>query len=62
MEIELRWIPVTERLPDENAGVVWVLFFGCVIGDAIYVNSVHRWNIDELEVTHWFPRPPMPRK
>ena len=66
---ERRWIPVTERLPDENNR--WVLCL-CVSG-AIEVLKFDytMWNWDaqypgrcymESYVTHWMPIPQLPKE
>lgn len=50
-----RWIPVTERLPDE--GVRVLVYGGGAVYDARYYAGEWKW---QAEVTHWMslPEPP----
>lgn len=60
-----KWIPVTERLPEDD--IVCILTNG--ISDAIgYRGKVFGWHliwtdyVVESEVTHWMPLPPSSRQ
>ena len=61
----LRWIPVTERLPEENG---WYLVV--MLGNARFLEfRPHAnwawWDIDDCgycNVTHWMPMPPAPKE
>ena len=49
---EPRWIPVTERLPDENGGYLVTVKRGYVT-TALWVGNAENWK----EVTAWMPLP-----
>lgn len=73
----VRWIPVTERLPEKHGGV-----YACLLkfpeskepfpffltwhayGDNGYVSGPHFSDegLDGLKVTHWIPLPEPPKK
>lgn len=67
--LERRWIPVTERLPEDHAGRCLVCAsvpHGSVIFIGLYFASVHSW-LSDLPyysplppVTHWMPLPEPP--
>jgi hypothetical protein len=62
---EFRWIPVTERLPEEEAFVL--IFVGLSLESAV-VSAFwdtksfweHNWRWSPTEVTHWMPLPAAP--
>ena len=63
--MEPRWIPVSERLPEENAPVLVLTVLGGMFVDFIYGKSVVTGNPDFYEldiedVTHWMPLPTPP--
>lgn len=65
LEGERRWIPVSERLPKENAPVLVLTVLGGMFVDFIHGKSVVTGNPDfyELDVedaTHWMPLPKLP--
>jgi len=54
----MRWIPVTERLPEE-ANVLVAYKFG--VGECkYYINQFWMNHAEVPEVTHWMPLPPKP--
>lgn len=62
LEAERHWIPVSERLPEENAPVLVLTVLGGMFVDFIYGKSVVTGNPDFYEldiedVTHWMPLP-----
>lgn len=64
-----RWIPVSERLPNENMPVL-VCYIGYIDkklysdGTAYSEEGIWRWCLDDdkvaVIVTHWMPLPPAP--
>lgn len=62
-----KWIPVTERLPEEWVGVLVLSRYGfCEV--AVYIGLRGKWRITwnhdlfELDsVTHWMPLPEPPK-
>jgi len=65
LEAERRWIPVSERLPKENAPVLVLTVLGGMFVDFIHGKSVVTGNPDFYEldiedVTHWMPLPTPP--
>jgi len=65
LEGERRWIPVSERLPKENAPVLVLTVLGGMFVDFIYGKSVVTGNpdfyeLDVEDVTHWMPLPTPP--
>ena len=58
-----RWIPVTERLPENEDDVLtfskYEFFPGGDIDVACYYPRAQRWEIDR-NVTHWMPLPKAP--
>jgi len=65
LEEERRWIPVSERLPKENAPVLVLTVLGGMFVDFIHGKSVVTGNpdfyeLDVEDVTHWMPLPQLP--
>ena len=65
LEADRRWIPVSERLPKENAPVLVLTVLGGMFVDFIHGKSVVTGNPDFYEldiedVTHWMPLPKLP--
>ena len=65
LEAAQRWIPVSERLPKENAPVLVLTVLGGMFVDFIHGKSVVTGNPDFYEldiedVTHWMPIPEPP--
>jgi len=65
LEAAQRWIPVSERLPKENAPVLVLTVLGGMFVDFIHGKSVVTGNPDFYEldiedVTHWMPLPKLP--
>ncbi len=65
LEAAQRWIPVSERLPKENAPVLVLTVLGGMFVDFIHGKSVVTGNPDFYEldiedVTHWMPLPKPP--
>lgn len=66
----LRWIPVSERLPDENADVLCCRgnHIGVLMdvytykGDGKWEDKYGYWNYTDIEgITHWMPLPEPPK-
>jgi hypothetical protein len=66
----MEWIPVAERLPSEDDGTVAVL---CDDGSVLtawatywhgasnkFAQWTHPFDVDDAQVTHWCPLPPLP--
>jgi len=65
LEDAQRWVPVSERLPKENAPVLVLTVLGGMFVDFIHGKSVVTGNpdfyeLDVEDVTHWMPLPGMP--
>lgn len=65
LEEKQRWIPVSERLPKENAPVLVLTVLGGMFVDFIHGKSVVTGNpdfyeLDVEDVTHWMPLPKLP--
>ena len=57
-----KWIPVTERLP-EDASTVLAIDNDGTISSAYYVGRWHSGgDLDEDAVTHWMPLPEPPKE
>lgn len=62
-----KWIPVTERLPDEFeqflCSVIRPIRGGKYVREyrVLWCDYDHSWNCDELIVTHWMPLPEPPK-
>jgi hypothetical protein len=64
LEAAARWVPVGERLPEDNEHVIgammrhggerWISY------DLRYISPILGWSIYSSEVTHWMPLPPPP--
>ena len=66
-----KWIPVTERLPEEDADVLCYRgnHIGALIdvytykGDGKWEDSYGYWNYTDIEgITHWMPLPEAPKE
>ena len=61
-----KWIPVTERLPDEFAQYLCIVIRPIRGGGYVRETRVlwcdydRSWNCDEVIVTHWMPLPEPP--
>lgn len=63
-----KWIPVSERLPEEWKSVlVWVC--GCFCETAVYLGGSGNWRVtwnyeilEKSHVTHWMPLPEPPKE
>jgi len=55
---QVRWVPVSERLPDDHGFFIAITGSGhrCLLG----YNTTHGWQWDGSAVTHWMPLPPPP--
>ncbi len=65
LEDAQRWVPVSERLPKENAPVLVLTVLGGMFVDFIHGKSVVTGNpdfyeLDVEDVTHWMPLPEPP--
>ena len=65
LEDAQRWVPVSERLPKENAPVLVLTVLGGMFVDFIHGKSVVTGNpdfyeLDVEDVTHWMPLPKLP--
>lgn len=67
--LERRWIPVTERLPEDRGDVLviaywnerWSVYMGwCVPESAKWRVYVGIWDRNDVAVTHWMPLPEPP--
>lgn len=61
------WIPITERMPDEFAEYLCVVLRPIPGGKYVreerllWCDYDKSWNCDGLIVTHWMPRPDLPK-
>ena len=58
-----KWIPVTERLPDECKEVLAYRFTGCEVDSCVSHQKAY-WSYDPVSdypVTHWMPLPEPPK-
>jgi len=62
LEAQLRWIPVSERLPEEDGE--YLIFWQCKHGKGIeidvYSTSLGWHDVDSDLHTHWMPLPNLP--
>lgn len=49
---QTRWIPVSERLPEENGGYL-VTVMGAYVTTALWVGNAENWS----KITAWMPLP-----
>lgn len=56
-----RWIPVTERLPEEDVNVLVAFDDGFIATTCIIDGEWELW-ADAGEVTHWMPLPDAPKE
>ena len=52
----VKWIPVTDRLPDDEMTVLAY----CAEDDFYYISRQHR-SFSDYDVTHWIPIPEPPK-
>ena len=59
-----KWIPVTERLPEEHRRVLCCQVYGGNLLLTIQDNEWlgEEWEIDSGRVTHWMPLPEPPKE
>ena len=58
-----KWIPVTERLPEECKEVLAYRFTGCEVDSCVSHKKAY-WSYDPVSdypVTHWMPLPTPPK-
>ena len=60
-----RWIPVTERLPDEEVASVLIYTSDGGVAEGQYYPTIKswkqfRWSVENANVTHWMPLPEPP--
>ena len=62
-----RWIPVTERLPEENKRILFFvkglnnIYIGIYFDD-FFMPMLSSLIFNEKDVTHWMQLPPMPKE
>lgn len=59
----MKWIPVTERLPEKNMRVLMCSKQGG-IAEGVYAGAwiQYRWDAVGMDVTHWMPLPEPPKE
>ena len=58
----MKWIPVTERLPEKNTAVI-VSDDNGIVFQALYAyDGWDLWEGNEVFITHWMPLPPPPKE
>ena len=61
----MKWIPVTERLPEKNRCILICSKQGG-IAEGVYMGGrawiQYRWNAVGMDVTHWMPLPEPPKE
>lgn len=60
MEMQ-QWIPVTERLPEENTTVIVSEDNGIVFQCLYAYDGWDLWEGNEVNITHWQPMPQPPK-
>lgn len=58
-----KWIPVTERLPEDGKRVVCFMVYAPPLRISIQYNVWlgDEWEVDDGHVTHWMPLPLPPK-
>jgi hypothetical protein len=62
LEAKNKWIPVTERLPEENTAVIAVDDNGNVFECLYAYDGWDLWDDNTIIVTHWMPLPEPPKE
>ena len=69
LQSEARWIPVSERLPEENDPVLTIystrdgigsIQKRCYVGSEMWYDFEDMCNVHQRNVTHWMPLPTPP--
>lgn len=62
LKAQQRWIPVTERLPEESGKYLIRYLFGTDILWYEVLKTKGKWKTKYKDVTHWMPLPERPQE
>ena len=60
--VDRRWIPVTEKLPEDNTAVIVATDNGIVFQCLYAYDGWDLWEGNEVNITHWQPMPQPPKE
>lgn len=61
LDLEQKWIPVTERLPEQGQEVI--AYSGNILSPSVFAYKFWRKDYDTwVHVTHWMPLPEPPKE